>query len=49
VSERQEKVETKAMTILAAKGNDNTKLTAAYLTVLLTWHQHAKVATMKKA
>ncbi len=49
VRERQEKVETKAMAILAEKGDDLTKLTAADLTVLLTWHQHAKVATMKKA
>ena len=47
--EHQEKVKTKAMTILAAKGNDVAKLTVVDLTVLLTWHQHAKVATMEKA
>ena len=30
------------------KGSDHTKLTSSELTILLTWHQHAKVATMKK-
>ena len=35
--------------ILEAKGSDPSKLTVADLTVLLTWHQHPKVAGMNKA
>ena len=35
--------------ILDAKGSDPAKLTAADLTVLLTWYQHKKVAGMNKA
>ena len=48
VRERQEKVESNAMIIQAAKGGDVTKLTRTNLTVLLTWYQHANVAKMKK-
>jgi hypothetical protein len=35
--------------ILEAKGSDPSKLTVADLTILLTWHQHQKVAWMNKA
>jgi hypothetical protein len=45
---RQEKVETNAKNIQAAKEGDVTKLTGADLTVLLTWYQHANVSKMKK-
>jgi hypothetical protein len=48
VRESHKKIETNAMMIQAAKGGDVTKLTSSNLTVLLTWHQHAKVATIKK-
>ncbi len=46
--ERQERIETNALHIQATKGGDHTKLTSSNLTILLTWHEHAKVATMKK-
>jgi hypothetical protein len=48
VHEHQERIETNALHIQATKGGDHTKLTSRHLTILLTWHQHAKVATMKK-
>ena len=49
VRERQGRIEDDALHIQATKGGDNTMLTSSDLTILLTWHQHAKVATMKKA
>ena len=48
VCERQGRIEDDALHIQAMKGGDNTMLTSSDLTILLTWHQHAKVATMKK-
>ena len=45
---RQEKNEGDALYILQTKGEDLMTLTSADLTTLLTWHQHPKVATMKK-
>ena len=49
VSERLERNESNGRLILEAKGSDPLKLTVADLTVLLTWHQHQKVAGMNKA
>jgi hypothetical protein len=49
VSERLERNESNGRLILKAKGSDPLKLTVADLTVLLTWHQHQKVAGMNKA
>ena len=46
--QRQEKTEGKALVILQTKGEDMRTLTSADLTTLLTWHQHPKVAGMKK-
>jgi len=46
--QRQEKTEGDALYILQTKGEDLTKLTSTNLTSLLTWHQHPKVAGMKK-
>ena len=46
--ERQEKSESIALDILKRKGENPTKLTGTDLTALLTWHQHPKVAGMKK-
>jgi hypothetical protein len=48
VHEHHKKIEMNVMMIQVAKGKDVTKLTSSNLTVHLTWHQHAKVATMKK-
>ena len=46
VRERQGRIEDDALHIQAMKSGDNTMLTSSDLTILLTWHQHAKVATM---
>jgi hypothetical protein len=46
--QRQERVETNALAILERTGNDITQLKVSDLTVLLTWHQVPKVASMKK-
>ncbi len=46
--ERQEKFESIALDILGKKGENPTMLTRTDLTALLTWHQHPKVAGMKK-
>ena len=46
--ERQEKSKSIALDILKRKGENLTMLTGTYLTALLTWHQHPKVAGMKK-
>ncbi len=46
--EHQERIEKSALDIQARKGGAHTKLTSGNLTILLTWHQHAKVGTMKK-
>jgi len=46
--ERQEKNESVALDILQRKGEDPTTLTGTDLTALLTWHQHPKVASLKK-
>jgi hypothetical protein len=46
--ERQEKSESIALDILERKGENLTMLTGTDLTALLTWHQHPKVAGMKK-
>ena len=48
VCEHQEKTETNAKIIQAAKGGDVTKLTLANLGILLTWYQHANIAKMNK-
>ncbi len=48
VCEHQERIETNMLHIQAMKSGDHTKLTSSNLTILLTWHQHAKVATMKR-
>ncbi len=48
-SERLERNELNARLINKAKGSNPEKLTATDLTVLLTWHQHKKVAGMNKA
>ena len=45
---RQERTEFNALSILEKTANDPTKLTASDLTILLTWHQQPKVASMKK-
>jgi hypothetical protein len=34
---------------IETKGSNPSKLTVAYLTILLTWHQHQKIAGMNKA
>ena len=36
------------MAILETAGGDATKIKATDLTILLSWHQHPKVAGMKK-
>jgi hypothetical protein len=46
--QRQERTEWNAWAILEKTANDPTKLTASDLTILLTWHQQPKVASMKK-
>ena len=46
--ERQEKNESVALDILQRKGENPTMLTGTDLTALLTWHQHPKVASLKK-
>ncbi len=46
--ERQERNQVAALDILQRKGENPTTLTSADLTALLTWHQHPKVAGMKK-
>ena len=46
--ERQEKCESVALDILERKGENSTTLMGTDLTALLTWHQHPKVAGMKK-
>ena len=46
--QQQERTESNAWEILEMMGNDQTKLKASDLTVLLTWNQQAKVASMKK-
>jgi hypothetical protein len=48
VCEHQERNETNALHIQATKSGDHMKLTSSNLTILLTWHQHAKVATIKR-
>ena len=46
--QRQERTESKALAILETAGGDATKIKATDLTILLSWHQHPKVAGMKK-
>ncbi len=46
--QRQERTESNAWAILEKTANDPTKFTASNLTILLTWHQQPKVASMKK-
>ena len=46
--ERQEKNESVALDILQRKGENPTTLTGTDLMALLTWHQHPKVASLKK-
>jgi hypothetical protein len=36
------------LAILEAAGGDTTKIKGSDLTILLSWHQHPKVAGMKK-
>jgi hypothetical protein len=47
-SERFERNESNGRLVLDAKGSDPANLTAADLAVLLSWHQHKKVAGMNK-
>ena len=46
--QRQERTESNTLAILEAAGGDTTKIKATDLTILLSWHQHPKVAGMKK-
>ncbi len=48
--QRQERTEQNALAILEAEaaGGNATKIKATDLTILLSWHQHPKVAGMKK-
>ena len=46
--EHQEKSKSIALDILERKGENPTMLTGTDLTALLAWHQHPKVAGMKK-
>jgi hypothetical protein len=48
VHECQERIETNTLHIQATKGGDHIKLTSSNLIILLNWHQHAKVAMIKK-
>ena len=46
--QRQKRTESNALAILEAAGGDATKIKGSELTILLSWHQHPKVAGMKK-
>ena len=46
--QRQERTESNALAILEAAGGNATKIKGSGLTILLSWHQHPKVAGMKK-
>ena len=46
--QRQERTESNALAILEAAGGDATKIKGLDLTILRSWHQHPKVAGMKK-
>jgi hypothetical protein len=46
--QQQERTESNAWAILEKTANDPNKLTASDLTILLTWHQQPKVASMTK-
>jgi hypothetical protein len=46
--QRQERTELNALAILEAAGGNATKIKGSDLTILLSWHQHPKVAGMKK-
>ena len=46
--QRQERTESNALAIFKAAGGDATKIKGSDLTILLSWHQHPKVADMKK-
>jgi len=46
--QRQERTESNALAIFEAAGGDATKIKGSDLTILLSWHQHPKVADMKK-
>jgi len=46
--QQQERTESNALTILEAAGGNATKIKGSDLTILLSWHQHPKVAGMKK-
>jgi len=46
--QQQESTESEALAILDAAGGDATKIMGLDSTILLSWHQHPKVAGMKK-
>ena len=46
--QQQERTESNTLAILEAAGGDATKIKGTDLTILLSWHQHPKVAGMKK-
>ena len=46
--QRQERTESNASAILEAAGGNATKIKGSELTILHSWHQHPKVAGMKK-
>jgi hypothetical protein len=46
--QRQERTESNALAILNLAGSNATKIKATNLTILLSWHQHPKLAGMKK-
>jgi hypothetical protein len=46
--QRQERTESIALAILDLAGGNATKIKATDLTILLSWHQHPKLAGMKK-
>ncbi len=46
--QQQERTESNALAILDLEGGDATKIKVTNLTILLSWHQHPKLAGMKK-
>jgi hypothetical protein len=46
--QRQERTESNALAILEVAGGNSTKIKVTNLIILLNWHQHPKVASMKK-
>ena len=46
--QRQERIESSALSILELAGGNISQIKSTDLTTLVTWHQHPKVASMKK-